>query len=256
GQDARMERVLGRIRAAGQVTLDSIASLYSGSDDGEEGDGDERSETPTNRAYGGGHSRTDSQQRVASPLSMALGGGSRNATPVQYAQPPHLRSMSAASVMSGESGYRTAIGSPVPSSVAHSSSSGHGNANGAGSRANTTTPTQSHNHAQQNFGALGNGMANGKPKVYIPHDDFGVSRMLAIIELAGLSGKAALLEQKERERKAKKDGLEDVLFGPDLRGVMRGLHPSVREVYEGGVRGLEEMDRALDEVLEGLKVGR
>ncbi|KZV73626.1 hypothetical protein PENSPDRAFT_750027 [Peniophora sp. CONT] len=241
GQDGRMERVLGRIRTqgSGQATIDSIASLYSGSDDGE--DGEERSETPTlNSAFNPkGHSRTDSQQRVLSPVSM--GTGSRNATPVQ--QPPHLRSMSSASVMSGESGYRTAIGSPVPSSVAHSSSS-HSH-----SRANTTTPTQmSHGHGHQGFGALGNGYGSGKPKVYVPRDDFGVGRMMSIIELAGLAGKAQDAEEKEREKRAR-DPLEDVLFGRDVRGVVGGLHPAVRDIYEGGVKGLEEMDRVLDEVL-------
>ena len=96
------------------------------------------------------------------------------------------------------------------------------------------------------WGNQGNGV---KSKVYVPTDDFGVSRMLAIIELAGLSGKSKIAE--EREMRRKEGGVDDVLFGPDLRAVIGGLHPSVREIYEGGVLGLEEMDRALDEVLMG-----
>lgn len=245
GQDSRLERVLARIRAQGQATLDSIASLYSGEDDedtveGEEGD---RSATPTTVR---GHSRTDSQQRVASPLSMSA--GSRNATPVAWTQqqkqapPPHLRSMSSASVMSGESGYRTAVGSPVPS-TAHSSS-GHSHSQ---SRANTTTPTQmarfdsnGSSNSNPSFSAL------GKPRPYVPRDDFGVQRMMAVIELAGLSGK---VEERERERERRekgKDGLEVVLFGPDpmeLWRLNKELHPALRGIYESGFKGLEEMDK-------------
>lgn len=188
-----------------------IASLYSGSNDGDEGE--ERSEMSapnSNSTVQKGHSRTDGQQRVLSPVSM--GKGSRNATPVQQQQqPPHLRSISSASVMSGESGYRTAIGSPDPSSVAHSSSS-HGHRH---PMANTTTPTQvSRGHGHHGFGALGSGNGVGKPRVYVSRDDFGVGRMMSIIQLAGLAGKAKDAEERERE-KMMRDPLEDVLFGRD-----------------------------------------
>lgn len=242
GQDGRMERVLGRVRAlmigggvgggGGEGTIDSIRSLYT--DEAEEdGDAEARSDTPTNSRGVGGHSRTDSQS------SATVGSGSRNATPVAWVQqqqqnqqaPPHLRSMSSASVMSGESGYRTAIGSPVPSSVTHSSS-GHGHG-----RTNTTTPTQ--------MSRLPSSTKSAVPaKVYVPRDDFGVGRMMAIVELAGLSGKVEEAQRKrEMEGKSGERELEDVLFGRDVRGVVRGLHPAVRDIYEGGVRGLEEMDR-------------
>ncbi|EIN04316.1 hypothetical protein PUNSTDRAFT_93043 [Punctularia strigosozonata HHB-11173 SS5] len=73
----------------------------------------------------------------------------------------------------------------------------------------------------------------------IPKDDFGLSHMMAIIELDTMLHKEPPLPQL--------DGTEAMLFGRSLQP--DALHPDVREIYSPAFRQLEEMDHALNELL-------
>jgi len=77
-----------------------------------------------------------------------------------------------------------------------------------------------------------------KPKPFIPKDDFGLSNMLAVIEL-GASVKTPTPSPS--------DFVEEFFFGKKLD--VEGLHPAVQEIYADSFKQLEAMDRILDEML-------
>jgi hypothetical protein len=73
-----------------------------------------------------------------------------------------------------------------------------------------------------------------KPKLTLPKDDFGVSHMMAIIELAGLQDRPAPPPPV--------DPVDEMLFGRPID--MEELHPAIREVYAPTFNQLDEMDQA------------
>ncbi|KAF9224512.1 hypothetical protein BS17DRAFT_779958 [Gyrodon lividus] len=73
---------------------------------------------------------------------------------------------------------------------------------------------------------------------YIPKDDFGVSQMMAIIEIAGTVMKA---------QEPPLHPVEELLFGRSVE--VQALHPDIREIYSGAFQQLDEMDKTLDEYL-------
>jgi len=75
-----------------------------------------------------------------------------------------------------------------------------------------------------------------KPKLTLPKDDFGVSHMMAIIELAGLQDKPPPPESVHP--------IDEMLFGRPMN--MGELHPAIREVYAPTFKQLDEMDQASD----------
>ena len=70
-----------------------------------------------------------------------------------------------------------------------------------------------------------------RPKPFIPKDDFGLSNMLAVIELGG-SAKAPT--------PAPSDFVEEFFFGKRMDA--EALHPAVQEIYADSFKQLEAMD--------------
>lgn len=74
---------------------------------------------------------------------------------------------------------------------------------------------------------------------YIPKDDFGVSQMMAIIEVASRS---------HRPDEPPLHPVDELLFGKSVE--VQSLHPDIREIYSGAFQQLDEMDKTLDEYLQ------
>lgn len=122
--------------------------------------------------------------------------------PIQAPLAPHLRQVSINSVTTDTSGYRTAVGSPI-----------------------NTSPSQ--------LIKPGPARQQRKPKLTLPKDDFGVSHMMAIIELAGLQDKPPPPESVHP--------IDEMLFGRQID--VDELHPTIREVYAPAFKQLDEMDQ-------------
>lgn len=74
---------------------------------------------------------------------------------------------------------------------------------------------------------------------YIPKDDFGVSQMMAIIEIAS---------RTHRPIEPPLHPVDELLFGKSVE--VQSLHPDIREIYSGAFQQLDEMDKTLDEYLQ------
>ena len=70
-----------------------------------------------------------------------------------------------------------------------------------------------------------------KPKPFIPKDDFGLSNMLAVIELGG---------SVRTPTPPPSDFVEEFFFGKKLD--VEALHPAVQEIYADSFKQLETMD--------------
>ena len=70
-----------------------------------------------------------------------------------------------------------------------------------------------------------------RPKPFIPKDDFGLSNMLAVIELGG---------SVRTPTPPPSDFVEEFFFGKKLD--VEALHPAVREIYADSFKQLETMD--------------
>ena len=148
------------------------------------------------------------RQRSGTPSSASQGRSTpqqQQQQPIQAPVGPHLRQVSINSVTTDTSGYRTAVGSPVATSPSLLSKPG---------------PVK-----QQR-----------KPKLTLPKDDFGVSHMMAIIELAGLQDKPPPPESVHP--------IDEMLFGRQVN--MDELHPAIREVYAPTFKQLDDMDQVSD----------
>lgn len=81
-----------------------------------------------------------------------------------------------------------------------------------------------------------------KPQIvkrpYISKDDFGISHMMAIIEIVGSAPKAP---------QTSVDPVEELLFGKPID--VTTLHPDIQEMYAGPFQQLDEMEKTLDEYL-------
>ncbi|KAI1788914.1 hypothetical protein LXA43DRAFT_603981 [Ganoderma leucocontextum] len=80
-----------------------------------------------------------------------------------------------------------------------------------------------------------------KPKLILPKNDFGLNEMMAVIEMR------ASLNKKLPEHKPL-DPVEEMLFGKPIE--CHTLHPEIRNIYASTFKQLEEMDQALDELLQ------
>ncbi|KAG1822274.1 hypothetical protein EV424DRAFT_1644125 [Suillus variegatus] len=82
-----------------------------------------------------------------------------------------------------------------------------------------------------------------KPQIpkrpYIPKDDFGLSHMMAIIEIASAA---------PRVPQTSVHPVDESLFGKPID--MTTLHPDIQEIYAGAFQQLDEMDKTLDEYLQ------
>ena len=224
GVDEKLHRVLSKIKDGRTIqrappsppaSASTVYSVYSNPEQNE-GPPRSRSATPLGASNGKaddvlprvpspGSERTVTpevrRQRSTTPSSASQG----RATPQQLQQQlplpfPHMRQASIASEATDTSGYRTAVGSPAMSSPSL-----------------VRAPTR-----QQ------------KPKLTLPKDDFGVSHMMAIIELAGLQDKPPPPPPVHP--------IDEMLFGPSMD--VKELHPAIREVYEPTFKQLAEMDQA------------
>ncbi|KAI0687276.1 hypothetical protein C8Q76DRAFT_830441 [Earliella scabrosa] len=80
-----------------------------------------------------------------------------------------------------------------------------------------------------------------KPKLVLPKNDFGLTEMMAVIEMR------ASLNNKIPEHEPL-DSVEEMLFGKPLDPAT--LHPEIRNIYASTFKQLEEMDQTLDELLQ------
>ncbi|KAH9963289.1 hypothetical protein BC827DRAFT_1194679 [Russula dissimulans] len=239
GVDEKLSRVLSKIKDGRTIQRSSsqsstppsastIDSVYSDVTQGEEPSAPvERSRSATPQAVGTVSNKVNDilprapspasertvtpdirKQHPITPSSFSQGRSTpQQQQPIQAPLAPHLRQASIASVTTDTSGYRTAVGSPIMTSP---------------------SPAKSGLLKQR------------KPKLTLPKDDFGVSHMMAIIELAGLQDKPPPLEPLHP--------VDEMLFG--RRVDVEELHPTVREIYAPAFKQLDEMDKMLDDLLE------
>jgi hypothetical protein len=219
GVDEKLHRVLSKIKDSRTIqrtpssppnSASTVDSVYSNvGQDGALQAAVERSRSATPvgadkesapRAPSPASERTvtpDFRRRRSGTSSSASHGRS---TPQQQLQQQHLRQISIASLAtdtSSGSGYRTAVGSPSSASASPAK----------------VAPRQR------------------KPKVTLPKDDFGVSHMMAIIELSGLQDKPAPLPPLHP--------VDEMLFGRPLN--LDELHPAIKEIYAPTLKQLDEM---------------
>ena len=143
------------------------------------------------------------RRRSATSSSASHGRSTPQQQVIIQPQQPHLRQISIASVATDSSGYRTAVGSASPASA--------------------TSPSPAKVAPRQR-----------KPKVTLPKDDFGVSHMMAIIELSGLQDKPAPLPPL--------NPVDEMLFGRPLN--LDELHPAIKDIYAPTLKQLDEMGQA------------
>ncbi|TDL22496.1 hypothetical protein BD410DRAFT_860906 [Rickenella mellea] len=227
--------VVAQSLSAGQLnsasTTGSFASTTSSSSEysnNNEGDtvrrgGGSRSVTPTTATTA---SASGPRGMSPSPQSEPAKWEQRpRATTPTTAAPLHRHQQpSIASVMSDISVQRSItptgprVGSPTMASGSESKAS----------RSATTTalPSSATNTAQP------------ARKPIIPKDDFGLTDMLAVIELrAGI----------KKTPRPPLDEVEELLFGPPID--VKSIHPQVRDAFGNTFKKLEEMDAALDDLL-------
>jgi len=73
---------------------------------------------------------------------------------------------------------------------------------------------------------------------FVPKDDFGISHMIAYIEYKASQPKTPLLPLAPAD---------ELLFGRPID--MQALHPTIRDIYAGVFKQLEDMDKVLDDYL-------
>lgn len=73
-------------------------------------------------------------------------------------------------------------------------------------------------------------------QVYMPKDEFGFDKMMAVIELRG--------RLQERVHLAPLDPADELLFGREID--LKAIHPQIRDVYSGAIKDLEEMDKVCE----------
>ncbi|TFK45498.1 hypothetical protein OE88DRAFT_1669219 [Heliocybe sulcata] len=175
-----------------------------------------RSPTPTGvSAIAARAMSPGSVSRATTPAGYTTASEEHSRTPTAASKPPdmHQRQASAASVLSDASGYRTAAATPPA-----------GRSKSALSQVRSQTPATAK-----------------KRRPVIPKDDFGVSGMMAVIELR------AQMSEPESKPAAPADPIDEMLFGKPLD--VDGLHPQIRDIYGESFKQLEEMDQVLDELL-------
>ena len=227
GLGAKLERVLSKIKhekgsgrapvsqSSSGVILDSTDSFRSTSPSdystAEGGPSNSRAATPNaNILNGRSPTPTASAQRAASSSSRlssyrtaSPGESSRDhsvtpsGTPQKGVRPPHDRQQSLASIMYEQSAYRS---------------------NSPGVSVPTRSMTQS--------------SSEDRPRVVFPKDDFGLSHMLAIIELRASAAKRPELPPL--------DPVDELLFGREID--INTLHPKIRDIYADSFKELDEMD--------------
>jgi len=78
-----------------------------------------------------------------------------------------------------------------------------------------------------------------RKRPYLPKDDFGLSHMMTLIQLAGSSPKPPMPPL---------DAVDELLFGRKLD--METLHPQIRDIFSESFKQLEAIDKTLDDFLQ------
>lgn len=105
------------------------------------------------------------------------------------------------------------------------------------------SPRSLTSHASKGGSASGTNLnATKRQGPVIPRDDFGISHMMAIIEYQATQVKnkenaVAVMVEGETETSV----IDERLFGRRVH--LEQLHPQVRNIFEGGFKMLEEMDK-------------
>ena len=249
GVDEKLHRVLSKIKDGRTIqrtpssppnSASTVDSVYSTVQDevSQTAVGRSRSATPVGASKEGApRASSPNSERTVTP---ELRKG-RSTTPSSTShgrstpQQPHLRQISVASLAATDSSseYRSAVASPSsatassPTNLALSSlattdsSSEYRTAIASPSSATTSSPAKV-------------ALRPRKPKVTLPKDDFGVTHMMAIIELAGLQDKPAPLPPLHP--------VDEMLFGRPLN--LDELHPAIKEIYAPTLKQLDEMGQA------------
>ncbi|KAF9044765.1 hypothetical protein BDZ89DRAFT_1058868 [Hymenopellis radicata] len=189
----------------------------------------------------GAMGRTSPQGRTSPVYS-----GSRPGTTTPTGKPStgmsnSRRQPSIQSVMSDLSGYVTA-----PTPTGHSRSPDSGGSSDYHRRTATSPSLPSHPHSRNNTPHTHNASSRKRP--FLPKDDFGVARMIGVIEYRASKGQSA-------RRMEPLDPVDELLFGRKVDTMIGGLHPKIREVYEGAFKEIDEAERYLDEMLINIRSG-
>jgi len=83
-------------------------------------------------------------------------------------------------------------------------------------------------------------MASPRRQLVVPKDDFGIPQMMSIIELRGSA-------PKKPQRPV--HPVDELLFGTKMD--VESLHPQIQQIYAGSFQQLIDMDKALNDFLEG-----
>ncbi|KXN88348.1 Tip elongation aberrant protein Tea4 [Leucoagaricus sp. SymC.cos] len=249
GLGANLDRVLNKIRN-GKVGRDkevvglaalghpetkresdnSVPSVYSVEDSVHTS----RSATPGSAGFAsqmpGSISSTGSEERVdrSSPILPRASTSTPTGRPAADRRQPSM-----ASVMSDTTaGYVTPPPHPIALQVFESPRS----------MASTTS--------RSGTSANGSGTSSRRRGPVIPKDDFGISHMMAIIEYNAAQAKSRESEARlgEDGKEKEVDVVEERLFGRPID--LEQLHPQVRDIFEGGFKMLEEMDKVLDSYVQ------
>ncbi|KAI6040673.1 hypothetical protein EDC04DRAFT_2992710 [Pisolithus marmoratus] len=230
GMNEKIDRVLTKIKdgrlqsqmLTPQSVLSQTDSLHSARsnspsseysvDDGPTPRTDRRTPTP----LAGG-------RRTASPI---VGLGSRDPTPTADGRYSRARSGSPQTPTTGSSQVHANRQPSIASVMSDLSPSAY------------ATPTA------QLLSPTGSPQTATIPKLpvkrpYIPKDDFGVSQMMAIIEIAS---------KTPHPVEPPLHPVDALLFGKSVE--VQSLHPDIRDIYSGAFHQLDEMDKTLDEYLQ------
>jgi hypothetical protein len=241
GLGDKLDRVLNKIKGgkvnarqptptmSGRVSQDSIPSASGSeySDDAQPEGGNSRSATPVSPV----------NNRTPTPTSTAnFSGTQRGPSPssnIQKAAPPPARpsperQQSIQSVMSEVSRYATPTGEST-------SGSRHPTPpNDVPSLSRYATPSSESHYGTPVRSAASTTPISQRKRAMLPKDDFGVSHMMAIIELGAMRPKVPMPPM---------DPIDELLFGRPID--MTSLHPQVREIYASGFKQLDDIDKVI-----------
>ncbi|KAH9843488.1 uncharacterized protein C8Q71DRAFT_728653 [Rhodofomes roseus] len=227
GLGAKLDRVLSKIKHEKDAARVAISQM--GSDTRADSRGAARSQSPS--PYSTADGRSSSRAATATPTASGRASAGQRVP----------------SSMSRMSSYRTA--SPGESSDSHGKRSVTPNANqrrpllherqgsalSEASAYRTATPTSP---PVASAGRYQTPMPT--PRLVLPKDDFGLSQMMAVIELRAS-------QQNKLPELTPQDRVDELLFGKHHD--VNALHRDIRDIYSSTFQQLEEMDQTLEQLL-------
>jgi hypothetical protein len=221
----KLDRVLSKIRPETRMepppsatgSTHSVSSTYSSMDE-------EAIRKPPQSAFAAAQAAA-AAERVRSPVQTA----SRAMSPaLASARSPTPTQVQAQQRVISPAPTGPAVGSRSTTPVTRV----HGRTQSTTSHASAPGPSPTKSNGPTSRAASS---ARSRPPVpFIGPDDFGVSHMLALLQVPVLLAKPAPPEPL--------DAAEKMLFGRSMDEV-KDLHPDVREIYKGTFENLKEMDK-------------